>query len=475
MRSSRHSTTPGRAECPQAAQLAALTANLSRMQCRPVDLERCVTPGSLRELASGGCFHLAGRHRLAAPLMLPCPVHIVGVGRAVLSGGAEVVGWSPWGEAEAGSPAGSGWRSEPTAPIRQLFAASRRGELGPLTRLPRAHAAARPFRLSASRDGFVGAARFCEWATAGEAPLELIYRGRNWSEPRCTLLGVRREGASCVLAMQQPCHHNVCPQPGETGDCRGVRMALRIENAPQALQPGQWAQRHDGRVLLRRGNATAPLPHVRMRTHGEDQAATVDAAARQEMPSHEMPEMMPEMLLAPRAEGLLVGLNVSVRRLRFTLGAFTPPKGVGFAETQAGHYASGWRQPRAAPAGRVCPVSAAVVGARGTITRCVFSALGGAGVHLHAGGLVSHSTFRDLSGGAILLGGVDHSAPRRGMAARCNAVRQPGAEYSGSVGIWGGYLIGASVQGNTVEQTPYSAISLGWGCGAERLNPDPGP
>ena len=61
-------------------------------------------------------------------------------------------------------------------------------------------------------------------------------------------------------------------------------------------------------------------------------------------------------------------------------------------------------------------------------------------------------------------------APRRGMAARCNAVRHPGAEYSGSVGIWGGYLIGASVQGNTVEQTPYSAISLGWGCGAERLN-----
>ena len=92
---------PGRTECPQAAQLAALTANLSLMRCRPVDLERCVTPGSLRELASGGCFHLAGRHRLAAPLMLPCPVHIVGVGRAVLSGGAEVLGWSPWGEAEA--------------------------------------------------------------------------------------------------------------------------------------------------------------------------------------------------------------------------------------------------------------------------------------------------------------------------------------------------------------------------------------
>ena len=30
--------------------------------------------------------------------------------------------------------------------------------------------------------------------------------------------------------------------------------------------------------------------------------------------------------------------------------------------------------------------------------------------------------------GAILLGGVDHNAPRRGMAARCNEVGRPGAK-----------------------------------------------
>ena len=143
-------------------------------------------------------------------------------------------------------------------------------------------------------------------------------------------------GASCVVAMQQPCHHNVCPQPGETGGCKGTRTALRIENAPQALQPGQWAQRYDGRVLLRHGNASAPLPHTHARNAGHTghaAATTGAAAARPEM--REMPEMpeMPEMLLAPRAEGLLVGLNVSVRRLRFALSAFTPPTGVGYAET----------------------------------------------------------------------------------------------------------------------------------------------
>ena len=174
-----------------------------------------------------------------------------------------------------------------------------------------------------------------------------------------------------------------------------------------------------------------------------------------------------------------MGLNVTVRRLRFTLSAFTPPSWVGYAETQGGHYASGWRLPKAAPAGRVCPVSAAVVASHGAVARCTFHALGGAGVHVHVGGHVVHSSFRDLSGGAILLGGVDHRSPRRGMAARCNRVREPGAEYGGSVGIWGGYLIGASVLGNIVERTPYSAISLGWGwtwhpsCETAR-NPDAG-
>ena len=113
-----------KSNCPQAAQLAALATNLSQTPCRPVDLSQCTTPATLHELAGGGCFHLTGLHRLDAPLLLPCPVHLAGVGRpAVLSGGKEVEGWSPW--SEDGSLVG--WRSQPTAPLRQLFAASRRG------------------------------------------------------------------------------------------------------------------------------------------------------------------------------------------------------------------------------------------------------------------------------------------------------------------------------------------------------------
>ena len=44
---------------------------------------------------------------------------------------------------------------------------------GPPTRVPRAHASALPFRLRANQDGFVGPARFCEWAESGDASLEL--------------------------------------------------------------------------------------------------------------------------------------------------------------------------------------------------------------------------------------------------------------------------------------------------------------
>ena len=85
--------------------------------------------------------------------------------------------------------------------------------------------------------------------------------------------------------------------------------------------------------------------------------------------------------LAPRVEGLLLGLNVSARRLKLVLSAFAQPTSdVGFAETQGGHYADGWRRPKAAPMGRVCPISAALVAEFGEIEECVVGASGvGAG------------------------------------------------------------------------------------------------
>ena len=456
-------------------------------------------------------------------MLLPCPVHLeaAGSGRAVLSGGQEVAGWSSW--APDGADAPIGWRSAPTAPIRNLFAATRRAELGPLSRLPRARASVSKFRLTTVKDGFVGASSFCSWYERGDAPLELVYRGRNWSEPRCAIRAVRLLGGDdagggggggggvggCAVQMAQPCHHNVCPMPNEAGTCKGVRLAIRLENTPQTLQPGQWAQTHDGRVLLRRGNASAPLPHVASasraaakadaadaadggglattdpralrRSHRADVAATAAAAdgagdggggggeagaggGGAGAAAHDDAEGRPPLLLAPRVEGLLVGLNVSARRLKLVLSAFAQPTSdVGFAETQGGHYAQGWRRPKAAPLGRVCPISAALVAEVGEVDACVVGASGGGGVHLHRSGRVERCSFRDLSGGAIALGGVDHTRPSRGAVARCNDVRRSGAEFGGSVGIWGGYLAGGLVEGNSVQETPYSAISVGWG------------
>ena len=493
--------------CPQAARIAALAANLSTAgtPCHPVDLTRCVAPTSLRELAAGGCFRLSGLHRLEASLLLPCPVHIesAGSGRAVLSGGEVVAGWSAWAPDGADTPVG--WRSAPTAPIRNLFAASsRRAELGPLSRLPRARASVSSFRLTTVKDGFVGASSFCSWYERGDAPLELVYRGRNWSEPRCAIRSVRLLGSDddagggggggrgrgrgfggsvggCAVQMAQPCHHNVCPMPNEAGACKGVRVALRLENTPQTLQPGQWAQTHDGRVLLRRGNASAPLPFVSSAKATKADAAssadgglpTTDPRALRRTHRADVAggggrgddgEGRPPLLLAPRVEGLLLGLNVSARRLKLVLSAFAQPTSdVGFAETQGGHYADGWRRPKAAPMGRVCPISAALVAEVGEIEECVVGASGGVGVHLLRSGRVERCSFRDVSGGAIALGGVDHSRPSRGAVARCNDVRRSGAEFGGSVGIWGGYLAGGTIEGNTVAETPYSAISVGWG------------
>ena len=165
-----------------------------------------------------------------------------------------------------------GWRSTPIAPIRNLFAATRRAELGPLNRLPRAHASVSKFRLTTVKDGFGGSSSFCSWpsaATRRSSGCTVAATGRSHAAPsdRSAAGGDAADvgGGSggvggCAVQMAQPCHHNVCPMPNEAGTCKGVRLAIRLENTPQTLQPS--GLRRMTAACLRRGNASAPLPHV---------------------------------------------------------------------------------------------------------------------------------------------------------------------------------------------------------------------
>jgi dienelactone hydrolase len=98
-----------------------------------------------------------------------------------------------------------------------------------------------------------------------------------------------------------------------------------------------------------------------------------------------------------------------------------------------------------------------------TIERCDVRRLGGAGVTFGGGSansIVRHCRFDDVSGSAVQLGGsvrngtleVDSTAPAQvGLSATDNTITNLPAEYHDAVGIFGGYLFGAVIAHNSLE------------------------
>lgn len=99
-----------------------------------------------------------------------------------------------------------------------------------------------------------------------------------------------------------------------------------------------------------------------------------------------------------------------------------------------------------------------------------FSHLGGAGAILEAGtkdSSLTRSSFTDLSSGAVYVGDTEPmpaaSLTGERNTVAYNTISRSGVEYTDSVGIWAGYEAGLSVDHNSLDHLPYSAVSIGWG------------
>ncbi|MER8091714.1 right-handed parallel beta-helix repeat-containing protein, partial [Streptomyces sp. NPDC094048] len=109
-------------------------------------------------------------------------------------------------------------------------------------------------------------------------------------------------------------------------------------------------------------------------------------------------------------------------------------------------------------------------GRRVSIDDARFSRLGGAGAILEAGtkdSSLTHSSFTDLSSGAVYVGDTE-PMPGAALAGERNTVAyntisRTGVEYTDSVGIWAGYEAQLTVDHNSLDHLPYSGISVGWG------------
>ncbi len=112
--------------------------------------------------------------------------------------------------------------------------------------------------------------------------------------------------------------------------------------------------------------------------------------------------------------------------------------------------------------------------------RCEFFQTGSTALDLHRGVVeadVRRCAFRDLAGGALTLGVFSESgqeihqpwnpADPREITGRLrvadNTIRRVGLDYPGTCGIAAGFVRGAVIEHNLIEDVPYSAISLGWG------------
>ena len=118
-----------------------------------------------------------------------------------------------------------------------------------------------------------------------------------------------------------------------------------------------------------------------------------------------------------------------------------------------------------------------------TFTGCTFQHLGG----IYALGadqgsqdvIISNSTFTDISGGGVKLGSagergapapsmsLDPSLQDRGYLVSDNTFESIPTEYSGANPVFAAYVADARLVHNTINNTRYSGMCVGWGWGLD--------
>ncbi|MFF3171586.1 right-handed parallel beta-helix repeat-containing protein [Streptomyces sp. NPDC057900] len=356
--------------------------------------------------------------------------------RPVLSGGQDITGWhrNTDGTWSAAIPAG--------VTPRQLFvdgerATRARGEACAAT------------TCDASATGMTGATAtgIDHWQRPTDAEAVIRVRWRNY---HCRIAGVSGD----TMTFVQPCWTNSASGTDRTGpawdstavDSTRYSGVAFFENAPELLdRPGEFVWDSKGRTVTY-------LPRK-----GED--------------------MRRARTVTPHTEQLLVidgAHDVTVSGIGFAYAAYRQPgTDEGYAGMQAGLTLTGATGP-VDHAGRYYTKPAAAVTVRGgrrvRIESSRFSHLGGAGAILEAGtkdSSLTRSSFTDLSSGAVYVGDTE-PMPEASLAGERNTVAyntisRSGVEYTDSVGIWAGYEAGLSIDHNSLDHLPYSAISVGWG------------
>jgi hypothetical protein len=360
---------------------------------------------------------------------------------ATFSGGVQLTGWTP--TTLAGGPAYVA--PLPAAypslmPVRALWVRGARASrtslspkaLGSFTRWTSADNASVGFTVSGdippSWSNSTGAIEF-SWAIVIA----------NWIQPRCTVASV--DFASRNITLSEPC--------GAMANEREARRKVflpppvNIEAAMGALSPGVfWHDVENARVYY----ALAPGQTL----------ADIEADA-----------------WVPAADVILQLNETSGHTfsgLTFKHAGWSQVNSPsGFVDAQSAVYGNGKEPPGAVRAAGVKNV---------LFDNCSFQAIASPYAleiaNKSADSGVVRSSFTDLSGGAVKLGGIDagnnaFSSNASDWDARLlvtdSLIANSSLEYQGAAAIFAGYVQSATLSHNFIVDVSYSAISVGWGWG----------
>ncbi|MEV7571300.1 right-handed parallel beta-helix repeat-containing protein [Streptomyces tanashiensis] len=354
----------------------------------------------------------------------------------VLSGGRALTGW-------AGNPDGT-WTAEAPENItpRQLFVDG--------VRAVRARGDSCPAAVcDATQEGMTGARAtgIAHWARPTDA--EAVIRVR-WRAYHCRITGVSGD----VMTFAQPCWANSASGTDRTGpawdtttvDSTRYSEVSFFENARELLdEPGEFVWDSGARTVTYLPRAGENMRRARTVTPVTENLLTLDGVH-----------------------------DVRVTGIGFAYAAYRQPStDDGYAGTQAGLTLTGATGP-ADHAGRHYTKPAAALTVRGgrrvVVDHAAFTRLGGAGVVFEHGtqdSTLARSRFTDLSSGAAYIGDTEPLPTAELTGARNtvshNTIRRTGVEYTDSVGIWAGYEAETVIDHNTLDDLPYSGISVGWG------------
>jgi hypothetical protein len=399
----------------------------------------------------------------------------------VLSGGIPVTGWAPvagsTGLWSAHVPAGTA--------SRQLYADG--------VRTPRAAAAPPGEWVPTSTGYFTTDAALATWRNPSDMELDYSMGNGFWTVPRCDIASITATAGGADVTMQQPCWDNLhlsdtpsdLTNPADAngdnamGGFEGLTPASQpstLENAYELLSPGHWyldQKTSTVYYMAKAGDQVGRMSFVMPVLQ-----SLVDVAGTLDAPVHDL----------------------TLRGLTFSYATWLQPSSPdGFAEMQANFTLTGKNAANTEgtcqytdPKG-TCPFAAwTQEPAAVTLTAAhsvqvvgdTFTHLGGAGLNIVHGSqndLVQGNVVTDTSGSGIQLGSADDSQPIGGDVREIvsgntlsdNWVHEIAAEYLGGVGIWVGYTRHTTIAHNQIDDTPYTAISMGWGgWHTDTLHPD---